>query len=351
MQTSPNPHPVRHIAMLAYPGANCIDVVGQLQVFSSASISMQDDHPPPRCTYVNEILGPKAGPVRMSAGFDLVAARGIAEVSGGIDTLLIAGGQGHADMVQDPLVLDWLRAMAPRVRRFGSICTGAFVLAAAGLLDDRRATTHWRHCARLADTYPAVAVEPDALHVHDGGVYTSAGVTAGIDLALALVEEDCGRHIALSTARDIVAFLKRPGGQSQFSAHLEAQTSDETPMRALQDWILDNLDRDLSVEALADHAAMSPRTFARAFVRDCGTTPAKFVERARLDAARRALEDTTDPLTVIAERHGFGHAETMRRVFQRHFNIAPQDYRRLFRAAPAARTRINTGDTGHVATP
>lgn len=349
MQKSPKTHPVRRIAMLAYPGANCIDVVGPLQVFSSASISMQEDLPNPSCAYVNEILGPKAGPVRMSAGFDLVAARGIGEESGGIDTLLVAGGQGHAEMVQDPQVLNWLRAMAPRVRRFGSICTGAFVLAAAGLLDDRQATTHWRHCARLADEYPSVAVEPDALHVHDGGVYTSAGVTAGIDLALALVEEDCGREVALTTARDIVAFLKRPGGQSQFSAHLEAQTAEATPLGGLQDWILNNLAQDLSVEVLADRAAMSPRTFARVFARETGTTPAKFVERARVDAARRALEDSAEPLAVIAEDVGFGHAETMRRVFQRRLNVAPLDYRRRFRRARSNQT--NKGDPGHVATP
>ena len=355
MPTSSTRWPRKRVAVLAYPDANSLDVVGPLQVFGSATRYMKrhmaDEDRSPRIVYEPEIIGPKAGPLRMSAGFDLVAARGIGEVTSGLDTLLVAGGDGHADAMRDERVLAWLHRMAPQVRRFGSICTGAFVSAAAGLLDGRRATTHWRYCSDLAEAFPAVTVEPDALHVEDDHIYSSAGVTAGMDLALSLVEEDCGRRTALATAREIVAFLKRPGGQSQFSAHLEAQTSEETPMRALQDWILDNLGRDLSVEALADHAAMSPRTLARVFVRDCGTTPAKFVERARVDAARRALEDTTDPLTVVAERYGFGHAETMRRVFQRHFNIAPQDYRRLFRAAPAARARINTGDAGHVATP
>ena len=351
MPKSSTAGPVRHIAILAYPGANCIDVVGPLQVFSSASITMHEDHPSPACTYVNEVLGPRAGPLRMSAGFDLIAARGIDQVSGGIDTLLVAGGQGHADMVHEKRLLDWLRRMAPRVRRFGSICTGAFVLAAAGLLDGRRATTHWRHCTRLADEYPGVTVEPDALHIHDGDVYTSAGVTAGIDLALALVEEDCGRRMALTTARDIVAFLKRPGGQSQFSTHLAAQTSEETPLGDLQDWILGNLGANLSVDALAERAAMSPRTFARTFVTETGTTPAKFVERARIDAARRALEDSTDPVTVIADRCGFGHAENMRRVFQRQLNVAPQDYRRRFRMGSGAASDMKQGEPGHVATP
>jgi len=332
--------PTKRIAVLAYPDANSLDVVGPLQVFASANRYMRRymaaDDPGPRISYVTEILGPTAGPVRMSAGFDLVAARGIGEVSGGLDTLLVAGGDGEADMVRDPRVIDWLDRMAPRVRRIGSICTGAFILAAAGLLDGRRATTHWRQCGRLAAEYPAVAVEPDALHVRDGSVYTSAGVTAGMDLALALLEEDCGRRTALATAREIVAFLKRPGGQSQFSAHLEAQTSERVPLVDLRHWILDNLTEDLSVEALVDRAAMSPRNFARVFARETGTTPAKFVERARVDAARRALEESAEPLAVIAERCGFGHMETMRRVFQRRLKVAPQDYRRRFPTTRAA---------------
>lgn len=355
MPTASSRWPKRRVAIFAYPQANSLDVVGPLQVFASASRYMHQNMPAddrsPRIAYEPEILGPEAGPLRMSAGFDLLAARGIDEVTGGLDTLLVAGGDGHAEMVRDERVLDWLRLMAPRVRRIGSVCTGAFVLAAAGLLDGCRATTHWRSCADLADAYPAVSVEPDALHIRDGAVYTSAGVTAGMDLALSLLEEDCGRRMALATARDIVAFLKRPGGQSQFSSHLAAQASEETPLGDLQDWILDNLDRDLSVDALAERAVMSPRTFARAFARECGTTPAKFVERARLDAARRALEDSADPLTVIAGRCGFGHAETMRRVFQRHFNVSPQDYRRLFRAPPVAPLRTNEGARDHVATP
>lgn len=332
--------PTRHIAVLAYPDANSLDAVGPLQVFASASRYMRrfmaEDDPAPRVNYVTEILAPEAGPVRMSAGFDLVASRGIDQVTDGLDTLLVAGGDGRVALERDARVLDWLRAMAPRVRRIGSICTGAFVIAAAGLLDGRRATTHWRHCAELAETYPGLAVEPDALHVRDGQVYTSAGVSAGMDLALALLDEDCGRRLALAAAREIVAFLKRPGGQSQFSAHLEAQAAERAPLRDLQDWILDNLAADLSVEALAEQASMSPRNFARVFANEAGATPAKFVERARLDAARRALEDSAAPLTLIAERCGFGHVETMRRVFQRQLNVSPQDYRHRFQA-PAAR--------------
>ena len=340
MPTAPSRWPRRRIAVLAYPDANSLDVVGPLQVFASATRYMRQfmaaDDPAPRMTYVTEILGPEAGPLRMSAGFDLVAARGIGQVSGGIDTLLVAGGDGREAVAEDQRVLSWLRRMAPRTRRIGSVCTGAFVLAAAGLLDGRRATTHWRYSGEMAARFPAVTLEADALHVNDGGVYTSAGVTAGMDLALALLEEDCGRRTALATAREIVAFLKRPGGQSQFSAHLEAQAAERAPLRGLQDWILNSLDQDLSVEALAARAAMSPRNFARVFARETGATPAKFVERARVEAARRALEDSAAPLNLIAARCGFGHPETMRRVFQRHLKVAPQDYRRRFRAAPAA---------------
>ncbi len=328
--------PELRIAMFAYPDANSLDVVGPLQVFASASRYMRnfigEDEPGTCVSYVTEIIGPEAGPIRMSPGFEVVASRALRDVApDDLDTLLVAGGDGNSAIAEDGEILEQLRDIAPRIRRIGSICTGAFILAAAGLLDKRRATTHWRACADLARGHPSVEVEPDALHVRDGDVYTSAGVTAGMDLALALVEQDCGRHLALATAREIVAFLKRPGGQSQFSAHLEAQAGEETPIRAVQDWILDNLTAELSVEAMAERAAMSPRNFARVFTRETGSTPAKFVERARVDAARRALEESTDPLPVIAAKCGFGHPETLRRVFQRHLNVPPQDYRNRFR--------------------
>lgn len=337
---SPKSLPIKRIAVFAYPDVNGLDVVGPLQAFASADRYMQrfagpEDHAP-NISYVTEIIGYGAGLVATSGGFGLAATHGIDELPDDIDTLLIAGGDGHEAILGDELVLAWLRKMAPRVRRIGSICTGAFILAEAGLLDGRRATTHWRYCTRLAEGYPAVTVEPDALHIRDGSVYTSAGVTAGMDLALALVEEDCGRQIALATAREMVAFLKRPGGQSQFSSHLEAQATAQSPLGDAQAWMLDNLDADLSVEALAEHAGMSARTFARVFVRETGTTPAKFVERARVDAARRALEETSDPMATISHRFGLGHPETMRRIFLRQLGVGPKDYRRRFQTSPAA---------------
>jgi transcriptional regulator GlxA family with amidase domain len=220
--------------------------------------------------------------------------------------------------------------MAPRVRRLVSVCTGAFVVAAAGLLEGRRATTHWAATGALARAHPRITVDADALFVRDGHVYTSAGVTAGMDLALALVEEDHGRALALSVARHLVLFLKRPGGQSQFSAHLAAQAIPDGPMQGLPAWVVEHLRDDLSVESLARRVAMSPRNFARVFTRTTGTTPARFVARARVEEARRALEDTGLPVDTVAARCGFGSAEQMRRTFRRHLRVVPREYRRRF---------------------
>jgi transcriptional regulator GlxA family with amidase domain len=206
------------------------------------------------------------------------------------------------------------------------------LLAAAGLLDGRRATTHWRYAARLAQLFPAVTVEPDAIFVKDGHVYTSAGVTAGSDLALALVEEDLGRDIALAVARECVMFLKRPGGQSQFSAHLMLQQSSTPSICDLQGWILDHLDADLSVTALSARVAMSPRNFARVFKREVRTTPARFVEMARLQAARRHLEASQAAVETIARDCGFGNPEHLRRAFMRQYGVSPQGYRQRFQA-------------------
>ena len=242
--------PPRRMAVLAYPDVQILDVVGPLQVFCHAG-------------YPVEIIGVEAGPVRTSSGMQLVAERGIAEVGDGIDTLLVAGGNGFPGPAADAAVLEWLRAMQPRVRRLGSICSGAFILAAAGLLDGRRAVTHWARCEEFRAAYPQVKLEPDALHIRDGSIYTSAGVTAGMDLALAMVEEDQGHRVALDVARQLVLFLKRPGGQSQFSTHLTAEADGTSPIRAVQDWARSNLGADLRVETLAERAGMSLRNFAR----------------------------------------------------------------------------------------
>ena len=319
------------VSLLTYPDAQVLDVTGPLEVFSRSARVLRDEGRVRGLCYEVEILAKEAGPVRMSSGLELVASRAFRDADD-IDTLLLGGGIGVDDAIADPEILDWVRETASRVQRVASICTGAVILAEVGLLDGKEATTHWSWCDRMARAYPDVSVLPDALYVRSGKIYTSAGVTAGMDLALALVEEDWGRDVALATARELVMFLKRPGGQSQFSSHLAAQESDRVQIRDLQRWILDHLDGDLRVERLADQIHMSPRNFARVFTRETGGTPAKFVETARLEEARRRLEESDLPVDAIARRCGFGTAETMRRTFQRRLGVVPRDYRVRFKA-------------------
>jgi len=322
--------PARRVAVVTYPGGQTLDVVGPLEVFAGATRLRAHEDPAAPPPYSVEVLASAAGPVTMGSGVRLVADRAFPAVHTSIDTLILAGGGEVRDALRDRRLIDWVRRMRPRVRRLASVCTGAFILAEAGLLDDRCATTHWAAAGALARRYPRVTVEPDAIFVRDGSIYTSAGVTAGMDLALALVEEDLGHRIALTLARHLVLFLKRPGGQSQFSTHLAVQAAPRGPLGDLPEWILAHLDGDLSVDALAAQAAMSPRNFARVFTREMGTTPAKFVERARVEHARRRLEDSGIPLKTVAHQCGFGNAERMRRTFQRHLRIVPHDYRRRF---------------------
>ena len=262
--------------------------------------------------------------------------RSLAGCRGPIDTLIVAGGTGVREGTEDKRLVSWVRSAAKRSRRVCSVCTGAFVLGAAGLLEGRRATTHWASCDLLAEQFPSVTVEPDRIYVRDGDVYTSAGVTAGMDLALALVEEDLGRATALEAARWLVMFVKRPGGQSQFSAQLAAQTAEREPLRELQDWIAGNLDADLSVPALAERAHMSERNFARAFRKELGMTPG----RVRRDRACRGGPDRArvggHPVEVVARANGFGTVETMRRAFHRRLGVGPADYRARFKSPQAA---------------
>jgi transcriptional regulator GlxA family with amidase domain len=217
-----------------------------------------------------------------------------------------------------------------------SVCSGAFLLARAGLLEGRTVTTHWASTAELARRHPELTVDPNPIFVRDGDIWTSAGVTSGMDLSLALVEEDLGRETAVEIARWLVLFLQRPGGQAQFSTHLSAQLAERRPLRDLQSWMADNLDADLRVEALADRAAMSPRNFARFFRREIGMTPAAYVEELRVERARQLLEQSADPVELISARCGFGTPETMRRAFARRVGVPPADYRARFKRAPEA---------------
>jgi transcriptional regulator GlxA family with amidase domain len=325
----------RHVALVAFPRAQVLDVIGPLEVFSQAARHLRAGKARTEPAYTIEIVARRAGPIAMSSGIRLVADRSIAEVKGGIDTLLVAGGLGTVAAMRDELLLAWLRRMAKRVRRLGSVCSGTFLLAEAGLLHGRRVTTHWQFCRELAKRYPRLIVEEDPIFVRDGAIYTSAGVTAGMDLALALVEQDHGREAALAVARQLVLFLQRPGGQSQFSAQLVAQSADREPLRALQSWITDHLREDLSVATLALQVAMSERNFSRVFAREVGASPAQFVLRARVEAARRRLEESSDGVEKIAGDCGFASAEVMRRAFLRSLRVAPSAYRTRFQPATA----------------
>ncbi len=318
----------RAVEILAYPAVQLLDVAGPLQVFASANELAARDGAAP--LYAPRVVSAASPVVTASAGLGLVAAPlPRARTAPAPDTLLIAGGPGVHRAAADPVVLRWVRARAGRARRVASVCTGAFLLAAAGLLDGRRAATHWRSCAELARRYPAIRVEPDPIFVRDGAVWTSAGVTAAIDLALALVEEDAGRTLALAVARQLVMFLKRPGGQAQFSTVLSLQGADDR-FGALNGWMAGRLGDDLSLPALARKAGMSERSFSRHYAEAAGITPARAVERLRVEAARRLLSDTRLPVKRIAQRCGFGSEETLRRSFARLVAATPQDYRTRF---------------------
>jgi len=319
----------RHVAILIYPEAQSLDFIGPLEVFAAAQTLIADTgrtEPGYRVT----VAGLDDAPIVTSSGVRIVPASSLAELPRPIDTLIVPGGAGSAGVSADGALLEWLRTVAPSTRRVSSVCTGAFVLAAAGLLDGRRATTHWASAARLAKMYPAVEVDPDPIYVRDGKVWTSAGVTAGMDLALAMVEEDLDREAALTIARHLVLFLRRPGNQSQFSATLAAQEPEREPLREVRRHVLEHVCDDLSVEALAELAHMSPRHFARAFAAETGVTPGRYVERVRVEAARRALEDTAQPIAAVATASGFGTPETMRRSFLRALGVAPAEYRRRY---------------------
>jgi len=327
-RTDPPTGARRHVALVTYDGGNSIDVTGPLEVFATAGRHPRFEDGGAR-PYSVEVVSGAAGPVTMHSGLRLVAERAFDDLTGGVDTLVVCGGECREAM-RDERLLTWLVDMNDKVRRMSSVCSGSFILAAAGLLDGRRATTHWAWCGAMARAYPAVRVEADSLFVRDGKLHTSAGVTAGMDLALAMVEDDLGRDVALWVARQMVLFLKRPGGQSQFSSHLAAQSVASDTLGDLTEWIVEHTGEDLSVEALASRVAMSPRNFARVFTRETGMTPAKFVEQARVDGARRALEESSLPLETVARECGFGNAERMRRTFMRHLRVAPQEYRRRF---------------------
>jgi transcriptional regulator GlxA family with amidase domain len=327
---------VRRVLIVAFPEFQALDVTGPFDVFGLASRARAGAP-----AYDVALAALDAGTLRSSTGLTVIATAALRDWRRAVDTLLVAGGPGATAASADPGLLDALRRLAPRARRIGSVCTGAFVLAAAGLLDERRATTHWQHTSALAAKYPSIDVEPDAIFVKDGAVYTSAGVTAGIDLTLALVEEDHGRDLALRIARALVVFARRPGGQTQFSAHLAAEVAAEQGIRAFQQWVLEHPDAELSVESCARRAGMSARNFARVFAREVGSTPAAWIEAVRVERAQALLVDTTRGIAEIAARSGFGSAESMRRAFLRRLRVSPLAYRQRFQMQSGAERRLS----------
>ncbi|MCI3270831.1 GlxA family transcriptional regulator [Streptomyces cylindrosporus] len=311
------------VLVVLFDNVQSLDVTGPVEVFNGAEL-----HRPG--TYRIRTASPDGAPVRTSSGLTLVPDHAFADAPPA-HTLLVPGGAGTRR--PDERVVAWLREHGPRAGRLVSVCSGALLLAAAGLLDGHRATSHWSVCEKLAREYPGVEVDPDPIYIRDGRLATSAGVTSGIDLALALVEEDLDREVALSVARHLVVFLRRPGNQAQFSAQLAAQTAQREPLREVQQWITEHPGADLSVETLAARARLSPRHFARAFQTETGMTPGRYVDRVRLEHARRLLEDTADGVEEISRACGYGTPEAMRRSFVRTLGAAPAEYRRRFRPA------------------
>jgi transcriptional regulator GlxA family with amidase domain len=308
----------RRIVFAVYPGITALDLVGPHEVLGAAG------------GYELTVAAVEPGPIQSSRGPELIAARALESIKGPVDTLVVVGGEGARDAAHDIVLLRQVHRIAARARRVASVCTGAFVLAAAGVLDGKRATTHWASCGALADSYPSVRVEHDPIFVRDGNVWTSAGVTAGMDLALALVADDHGPERALAVARWLVMYVQRPGGQAQFSAQLATQAACRDPLRELQAWIAEHPEGDHTVERLAARVAMSPRNFARVFRAEVGCTPGAYVERTRVEVARRLLETTSLPVDDVARAAGFGTPETLRRAFARRVGASPSDYRERF---------------------
>ena len=316
---------MRSVALIVFPGVQALDVFGPTDVFAEANRFLLPD-----AQYRLELISTERDTLRCSSGLRIQADRHFSDIEDGHDLLLVAGGPALVQEALDEAVHAWLREASGRARRFGSICNGALTLARAGLLDGRVVTTHWNDAAALAGLCPTARVEFDRIFIQDGDLYTSAGVTAGIDLSLYLLAQDHGPEIALNVAKRLVVFLQRAGGQSQFSPYLTRYAEASSPVAQVQQYVLGHLAENLSVETLAAVAKMSKRNFSRIFVRDTNVTPAEFVESARVDAARIMLENSTEPLKTIAWRCGLGNADHFRATFNRRLGITPQQYRLHF---------------------
>lgn len=326
--TANRPERPHAVVMLGFPNAQILDIAGPLEVFARTSRWLIEHGMRRTPAYTVELVAAEAGPLKMSNGLSMLATRSYRAVDE-FDTLLVTGGIGYEAVCHDHEACAWLRGVWSQARRAGSICTGALVLAAAGLIDGQRATTHWAYCGKLSELAPTCEVDPDAIYVRSGNIYTSAGVTTGIDMALALVEEDHGKSVALAVAQELVMFLRRPGGQAQFSRHLAAEARDDR-FGQLELWILDHLDEDLAVPRLAEQCGMSERHFAREFAAEIGCTPGARVAELRVEAARRRLEQEPCSLKDVARQCGFGDEQSLRRAFRRALGVTPTEYREWF---------------------
>jgi transcriptional regulator GlxA family with amidase domain len=327
----------RRVVIVAFEGMQPLDAVGPFEVFAGATAVLANGKRG-AAGYDISLVSQHGAPVTTESGLQIVTAP-LPSGRAAIDTLLIPGGDGAQTQRHNQTLLRWIRAAAARSRRVATVCTGTFIAAEAGLLDGRTVTTHWARARQLADQYPLLNVDADPIYRRDGNVWTSAGVTAGIDLALALVEEDYGVDIAQTVARWMVMFLHRPGGQTQFATRVWTARAERSPVREVQNYIDDHPAMDHRLDLLAARAAMSTRHFARVFSAEVGETPARYVERVRVEAARAELETSTSTVEAIADRCGFGTAETLRRSFQRRVGVAPDDYRRRFHAQPPTTSR------------
>ncbi|WP_295957048.1 GlxA family transcriptional regulator [Rhodoferax sp.] len=326
------------VAVMLFPRFQLLDLSGPADAFGEVKVLSQGE-----CEYEMLTIGTTRGPIKSSSGITINPDRTIFDPCPQFDTVLVPGGLGVFDVLEDSTVLDWLAQQSRSCRRLGAVCNGGFALGAAGLLKDKTVSTHWMDVARMASMFPSARIEPDRIYIKDGGLYTTAGVTAGIDLSLLLIEEDFGKKMALDVAKYLIVYLRRAGGQSQFSPLLEMQADVDTEVAAIQAFILGKLHLGHTVESLAQHFHMSARNLSRVFSKGSGATLISFLNDARIDAARRYLETTDLPIKDIASRCGFDNSESLRRLFSRRLDIGPLDYRQRFRSADPGKQAVAKG--------
>lgn len=315
------------VGMVLFPGFQLLDIAGPKDAFAQVKVLSQGE-----CEYEMITIGTTRSPLPSSSGLTVVPDRTIFDPCPHFDTVILPGGLGIFDVYDDSTLCDWLKAQEKRCRRLAAICNGVFALGAAGLIDRKTVTTHWMDASHLSDMFPLASVDPDHIHVKSGSIYTTAGVTAGIDLSLLMIEEDFGKKMAIDVAKYLVVYLRRAGGQSQFSPLLEMQGGVDSHVLAIQEYLLENLHLNHSLASLAERVHMSPRNLSRLFAKDTGMPPMAFLADARIDAVRRYLENTEQSIKEIAHRCGFESTDSLRRVFVKRLSISPIEYRQRFRS-------------------